>query len=95
MSNPAIQMSTVSKALTIAMCLTLASPMAAFAGPVGNRALKGAIVGAAIGEITNGDPAKGAAIGAGVGVIAGAIKDNNRRDRIRHRGGKHKVKHRR
>lgn len=74
--------------LAIGVALTFGIAAPAQAGPIGKSALRGAIVGAVVGEIAGGDAAKGAAIGAGVGAISGAIKKNDRRDKIRHRGGK-------
>ncbi len=85
----------IALALTISTVAVFESSTPVNAGPIGKSALRGAVAGAVIGEISSGEPAKGAAIGAGVGAVAGAIKKNNRRDRIRHRGGRHKVKHRR
>ena len=83
----------IALALTISAVAIFESSTSVNAGPIGKSALRGAIAGAVIGEISSGEPAKGAAIGAGVGAVAGAIKKNDRRDRIRHRGGRHKVKH--
>lgn len=65
----------------IAASLLLTAPMAANAGIVAEQALKGAVAGAAIAEVTGGDAAQGAAAGATVGAIDGAIKKNDFEDR--------------
>lgn len=52
---------------------------------VAKQAAKGAIVGAAIAEVTGGDASQGAAAGAAVGAVSGAIQRNDAEDRLENR----------
>ncbi|WP_170526360.1 glycine zipper domain-containing protein [Ruegeria arenilitoris] len=68
--------------------------MAANAGDIGEKALKGAVAGAVLTEITGGDAKDGLALGAAAGALGGKIaEDRDRQDRKDDRkkgGNKHK-----
>ncbi|WP_170342829.1 hypothetical protein [Ruegeria arenilitoris] len=78
----------------LAASLALAAPMAANAGDIGEKALKGAVAGAVLTEITGGDAKDGLALGAAAGALGGKIaEDRDRHDRKDDRkkgGNKHK-----
>ncbi|WIY24266.1 glycine zipper domain-containing protein [Parasedimentitalea psychrophila] len=75
-------------ASALALCATFSAPLPVEAGIIGKRALQGAVAGAVIAEVTNGDPAQGAAIGAAVGAVSGAITKSRVRKRVRRRAGR-------
>ncbi|MGR3616301.1 MAG: glycine zipper domain-containing protein, partial [Paracoccaceae bacterium] len=66
---------------TLAAVMAFAVAAPAQADYVAEKALRGAVAGAAIAEVTGGDAAEGAAAGAVVGATAGAVQKNDFEDR--------------